>query len=126
MLYDVKLLNVEQLYFIYSLLDLFTKFIFIFYKNLKHSNNLSYKTFKVIKMIQPTFKKALMNNIITKEDYDNFFKLYNINDKNLKNIQNEYLKEIFPNSSSFDNLFNNNELFTVMDNMIILFCDMIE
>ena len=126
MIYDAKILNVEKLYFIYSLLDIFTKFIFIFYKNLKHSNNLSYRTFKVIKMIQPTVKKALMNNIITKEDYDNFFKLYNINDKNLKNIQNEYLKEIFPNSSSFDNLFNNNELFTVMDNMIILFCDMVK
>jgi len=49
MIYDAKILNVEKLYFIYSLLDIFTKFIFIFYKNLKHSNNLSYRTLVLIK-----------------------------------------------------------------------------
>jgi class 3 adenylate cyclase len=76
-------------------------------------------------MIQPTVKFALTTNIITKEEYNNFFKLYNINKSSLKNIENEYLKEIFPNSESIDDLFNNNELYSVMKNMIILFCDMV-
>jgi class 3 adenylate cyclase len=123
--YDIQLLNTQELYYCFSLLDLFTKFIFIFYKHLKYSNNLTYGTFKVIKMIQPTVKLALINKIITKKEYNNFFKLYNINISSLKNIENEYLKEIFPNSGSIDELLNNDELYSVMKNMIILFCDMV-
>jgi len=129
LLYDLELIDTEKIYYIYSLFDVFTKFTFIFLKDIKNdvfNLNLSFKTLKVIKMIEPTVKKALLNNIIDKEEYDNFFKKYNINDSNIEIMQKDYLKEIFPDSKSFNNIFNNNELFIIMDDMIILFCDMVK
>jgi hypothetical protein len=124
-LYEIKILNDKEVYYCFSLSDLFSKFIFIFYKYLKYNTNFSYGILKVIKIIQPTIYSAYLNNIITFNEYELFLKIFNISDDNMEDIKKEYFNEIFPKSINLENLFEIKKQYILMKNTKILFCDMV-
>lgn len=98
---NADIITKGNLYILFTIFDILSKYIFVYSYQILMSKNLSnyYTISKVIRLFHNSIEMSVYNNLINKEEYNEIIKFLDLSEYDIDSMKTMLLDELFPDNT---------------------------